>query len=152
MTERDIGVPGALSQALGRLAERVAPASMDRVWIFPPLTQGRAERGLVAAGCFVEGGRRLLVTLAYRAEETGEGITFRPHFQEEGEAPEDRLPRIMEGVVKRSAQGLDAPRSVSIRGEPSAFQALMEELTPAGGPAHHDRDHGTELAGEEMPT
>ena len=115
-----------MAEALRLLAEKVPSRRLDRIWIFPPRVVGRRESGLVAAGCFGEGDRRLLVTLAYRAEETATGISFRPVFQEEGEAPEDRLATIMQGVVNRSREALGVPRSVALRGDPEAFRDLME--------------------------
>jgi hypothetical protein len=126
MTERDVGVPGAVAEALRLLAEKVPTRRLDRIWIFPPRVVGRRESGLVAAGCYGEGDGRVLVTLAYRAEETATGISFRPVFQEEGEAPEDRLATIMQGVVSRSKEALGVPRSVVLGGDPEAFRKLME--------------------------
>lgn len=127
MASRDIGVPGAVAEALRRLAQRVPPERMDRIWIFPPLTQGRRESGVVVAGCFGAGKRRTIVTMAYRAEETGRGITFEESFQEQGEAPPDRLPRVMDGVVARSEAGLEGPRSVRLDGDSTRFDALVVE-------------------------
>jgi hypothetical protein len=133
MTERELGVPGALAEALRQLGEWISPSRLDRLWLFPPLSRGRSESGVIAGSCFVHEDRRLLITLAYRAEETGSGVTFTPVFQEEGEAPDDRLPRIMEGVVKRSEEARQPPRMVSIAGNPEAFTNLLEELAaPAG--------------------
>ena len=134
MAERDIGVPGAVAEALKRLRERVLPEQLDRIWIFPPLSDGRSESGVVAAGCFAGADRRILVTLSYRAEETGRGVTFHPRFQEEGEAPTDRLPRVMEGVVERSGVGFGPPRSTSLKGDPEALETLIREWTPMDEP------------------
>jgi len=128
MTERNIGVGGALSEALRRLGAQVAPEQIDTLWVFPPRLRGRTESGVIAAGCFLEGDRRLLVTLAYQAEETGKGIAFSSSFHEEGEAPEDRLPQVIDGVVRRSAEEGGAPRPVPLQGDPALFQALIEEL------------------------
>jgi hypothetical protein len=128
MTERDVGVPGALAEAVRQLGERVPPSSLDRLWLFPPLTRGRSESGVVAGSCFAEGNRRLLVTLSYRADETGTGVSFRPVFQEEGEAPEDRLPKIMDGVVQRAEEAREPPRAVHIGGDAEAFAGLVAEL------------------------
>jgi hypothetical protein len=136
MAERDPGVPGALAEAIGRLSARVAPELMDRLWIFPPLRKGRRESGLVAAGCFADEGRRLLVTLAYRAQETGKGIAFEPSFQEEGEAPKDRLARVIEGVVQRSGEEFGEPRSVRLEGDPGALATLLGELPPFPPQSH----------------
>jgi len=133
MTEREIGVPGALAEALRQLGEKISPSRLDRLWLFSPLCRGRSERGVIAASCYVDGDRRLVVTLAYRAEETGAGVSFSPVFQEEGEAPEDRLPRIMDGVVRRSVEAQGPPRMVSIAGDSEALVSLIEELaTPSG--------------------
>jgi hypothetical protein len=142
MANSDPGVPEALPRALRHLAEHLGPRSLDRLWIFPPLRKGRRESGLIAAGCFnreagqdgegEEAGkeRRRLVTLAYRAEETGKGVTFEPIVQEEGEAPDDRLPRVIEGVVQRSGEEHGEPRPVPLGGDPQALEALLEELEP----------------------
>lgn len=143
MSQRDVGVPGALAAALRTLGDRIPPERLDRIWIFPPLARGRTESGLVAASCLGDEDRRTLVTVAYRAEETGKGVTFVPSFQEEGEAPEDRLPRVMAGVALRSEDARGAPRMVPIDGRADAFEALIEEVgpTPAVGPSTPERRH-----------
>jgi hypothetical protein len=110
---------------------RVEPSRLDRLWLFPPLVRGRSERGVVAASCFVEDERRLLVTLAYQAQETGVGMSFHPVFQEEGEAPDARLPGVMEGVVQRFDGGPGPPRVVRLGGEPARLHALLEDLAPS---------------------
>ena len=143
MAKNDPGVPHALPRALRHLAEHLGPRALDRIWIFPPHRKGRRESGLIAAGCFdLEAGgesrteeeagqeRRRLVTLAYRAEETGTGVTFEPVVQEEGQAPDDRLPRVIEGVVQRSGEEYGEPRPVALGGDPEALETLLEELDP----------------------
>ena len=130
MSDRDPGVPEALPRALNELTERVHPDALHRVWIFPPLRTGRRETGLIAAGCFVEGEGRLLVTLAYRAEEAGDGVRFEASFHEEGEAPEDRIPAIMSGVVRRLAEQPGDPRAVLLDGDSERLRTLVEELSP----------------------
>ena len=117
-----------------RLTQRIPPEQLDRIWIFPPFADGRSESGVVAAGCFAGGDRRTLVTLSYRAEETGQGVTFRPSFQEEGEAPRDRLPRVMEGVVERSGTEFGSPSSIALGGDPKKLEGLIREWTPADQP------------------
>ncbi len=130
MGEKDPGVPEALPRALQALGAKVGAQAMDRLWLFPPLRNGRKETGVVAAGCYTEGAARLLVTLAYRAEETGKGIAFESTFQEEGEAPRDRLPRIMAGVVQRMENPPGEPRMVELAGRADVLQALLAELDP----------------------
>ena len=119
-------VPEALGRLLGLLAKRVGTESMDRVWIFPPLVKGRKEWGLVAVSC-IEGdpSLRSLVTARYTAELTGNGMDFESEFFSEGTAPPDRLPQIMDGVVRRSDLQLGVPREVRIGGDPAKFRELL---------------------------
>ncbi len=127
MRHEDPGVPGALTDAVRRLADQVGVETLDRLWLFPPIRKGRREQGLVAAGCFREGDRRAVITLAYRAEETGKGIAFESRVQEEGEAPSSLLPRIMAGVVERAGEPYGEPRTVDLEGDPERFETLMAQ-------------------------
>lgn len=125
----DPGVPEALPRSLATLRDRVGAASIDHLWIFPPLRRGRRERGVVAVSLFgLDEERRRLVTIVYAAERTGTSLTIEPSFTEEGEAPPDRLPGIMEGVVRRTEGGGGDPREVQIGGAPEVLEALLEEL------------------------
>lgn len=126
----DPGVPGALSRALGELLDRMPVERLDRVWVFPPLRRGRRESGLLAAGCFGEGDRRLLLTVAYRAEETGKGIAFESAVAEEGEAPADRLPRVILGVVRRAGGELGEPRCLEVAGDRDRLADLIQAVDP----------------------
>ncbi len=126
----DPGVPEALPRSLARLRARFGAAALDRLWIFPPRRRGRREQGLVAVSVFLDGQeRRALFTLSYRAERTGRSLTVEPVFTPEGEAPPDLLPRVMEGVVRRSGETED-PREVRIEGSAETFDALMAEFDP----------------------
>ncbi len=122
------GVPEALPRTLQELGRRLGPAEIDQLWIFPPLIKGRKEWGLVAAGCFAEQGRRRLITARYSAEQTGTELRVERGLSEEGIAPPDRLPHVMEGVVRRSEVDLGEPKVVEIGGDPRKFEALMEEF------------------------
>ncbi|GMR13792.1 MAG: hypothetical protein BMS9Abin29_2010 [Gemmatimonadota bacterium] len=124
------GVPEALPRTLQELGRRLGPSEIDRLWIFPPLIEGRKEWGLVAAGCFAEQGRRRLITARYAAEQTGAGLRVDRGLSEEGIAPPDRLPHVMEGVVRRSEVDLGEPKVVEIGGDSGRFEALMEEFDP----------------------
>jgi hypothetical protein len=130
MTQDDIGVPEALPRALEQLRERIGPTALDRLWIFPPMRRGRRERGLIAVSAFQEGEeRRSLVTVAYVAEQTGkEGVRVETAFTHEGEAPADRFPTVMKGVVLRGGEERGEPREVEIGGAPEALESLLDEL------------------------
>ena len=125
----DPGVPEALPRTLIRLRERLGVQSLDRLWIFPPVRRGRREQGLIAVSTFQEGEeRRTMVTVAYSAEHTGKGVTVEPSFTQEGEAPPDRFPRVMRGVVQRGGEERGEPREVEIEGSHEKFEQLMEEF------------------------
>ena len=128
----DPGVPEALPRTLVATRSRFAPEGMDHLWIFPPIRRGRRERGLVAVSLMLDDEeRRRLVTVAYTSERTGAGLTLDQVFHDEGDAPPDFMPRIMEGVVRRAGEAYGEPRLVEIGGDPAAFAALVEEFDPA---------------------
>ncbi len=125
----DPGVPEALPRSLIRLRDRLGVDAVDRLWIFPPVRHGRREQGLVAVSTFLDGeDRRVMITVAYTAEHTGRGVTFDTSFTREGEAPPERFPNVMAGVVRRSAEGLGESREVEIDGSGEKFERLMEEF------------------------
>ena len=122
------GVPEALPRTLREVGRRLGLSAIDRLWIFPPLVRGRREWGLVAASCFDGQGARRLVTARYEAERTGKGLYLDSRLLDEGVAPPDRLPRVMEGVVKRGPEPLGSPRLVEVGGGAEAFDALMGDF------------------------
>lgn len=128
--EDDPGVPEALGQALEVLVEKLGARPIGTLWLFPPLRSGRREHGLICAALddAMDGDRQLLVTLAYRAEETGKGVEFHSRFTEEGEAPPERLPVVIEGVVRRADAGSGEPRRVPIERDPERVDSLLVEL------------------------
>ena len=69
-----------------------------------------------------------MVTVAYNAEHAGKGVTVEPTFTMEGEAPADRFPPVMQGVVRRAGEESGEPRDVEIDGSPARFEELMEEF------------------------
>ena len=107
----------------------------DRICVFPPLVKGRREWGLVAVSSYSEDpSQRHLVTATYEAELTGTGVVFDSEFLSEGTAPPDRLPQIMDGVVRRSDLQLGVPKEVKIEGDLSRFRALARESGWVGPP------------------
>ena len=83
----------------------------------------------MAVTTFREGGdeRRELLTVAYRAEHTGRGVTVEPVLTWQGEAPPDRFPPVMLGVVRRADQDGKEAREVDISASPQKFEELLEE-------------------------
>lgn len=127
-TDADPGVPEALPRALIRLREELGVDRIDRLWIFPPVRRGRREQGLIAVSTFEEDeGRRGMLTLSYKAEQTGKGVTVEPTLTDQGEAPPDRFPPVMRGAVRRAGEDAEEAREVEISASPEKFEALMEE-------------------------
>lgn len=125
----DPGVPEALPRVLIRLRDRLGVASLDRLWIFPPSRRGRREQGLVVVSEYLESeGRRGLITVSYTAEHTGRGVTVEPVFTHEGEAPPDRLPGVMQGVVQRVGDAHGDPREIEIAGSAERYEGLLEDF------------------------
>ncbi len=124
----DPGVPEAIPRTLQMMARRLGESEIDRLWLFPPLIVGRKERGLVVASCFTSGGARRLYTASYAAERTGTSLSVENGIAEEGQAPRDRLARVMRGVVRRSEIDLGEPRMVEIAGDPEKLRALLDEF------------------------
>jgi hypothetical protein len=130
--DADPGVPEALPRTLIRLRDRLGIENIDRLWIFPPIRSGRREQGLVAVSTFQDGEeRRSMVTVSYDAEHTGRGVTVEPSFTREGEAPPDRFPGVMQGVVRRGGEEKGEPREIEIEASPERFEDLMEEYDEA---------------------
>jgi hypothetical protein len=129
----DPGVPEALGRTLTQLRDRIGVQALDRLWIFPPFRRGRREQGLIAVSTFhAEGDRRGVLTVSYSAEETGQGILVAPSFTPEGEAPPDRFPVLMRGVVQRGGEERGEPREIEIEGSMEKFERLLEELGARG--------------------
>ncbi|MEQ8329455.1 MAG: hypothetical protein RH859_03235 [Longimicrobiales bacterium] len=128
----DPGVPEALPRTLVRIQDELGVEGLDRLWVFPPLRRGRRERGLVVASFHVtdEPDRRRLVTVAYAAERSGLDLTVQSTVTEEGTAPPDMLPRVMEGVVRRAGEDHSDAREVEIDRASDRYEALLAEFEP----------------------
>ena len=124
----DPGVPEGLATTIALVRSRLGAGSIDRLWIFPPMTRGRRERGLVAISCFAETGRRRLLTAAYLARRRGRDLGVEPELVEQGLAPADSLPRVMNGVVRRESLQLGEPREIVIGGDAAKLNRLVAEL------------------------
>ena len=123
----DPGVPEALPRTLIRLRDHLGVENVDRLWIFPPVRNGRREQGLIAVSLYQPGQeRRAVATVAYTAALAGRGLTVEPTFADVGEAEPDRFPPVMQGVVRRAGDSAE-PREVLIEADRQRFETLMEE-------------------------
>jgi hypothetical protein len=130
----DSPIPEAMGRLLALLHRRVDAQSVDHLWIFPPLVRGRKEWGLVAVSCLTDDpAQRAVVTGRYAAELTGKGVLFESEFLSEGLAPPDRLPLVMDGVVRRSDLQLGTPREKRIGGDTELFLQVLAEYGSGDG-------------------
>lgn len=124
------GVPEAIPRTLQGAIDRLGAESVDRIWVFPPRIKGRKESGLIVVSRFAgegRGERRDLFTASYAAERTGRGLTVDWALSEEGTAPPDRLPPVMEGVMRRSGDSGATPREFELRGDLERIEACFGE-------------------------
>lgn len=127
--DSDPGVPEALPRTLIRIREEIGVEFIDRLWIFPPFRRGRREQGLIAVSTFQgDEDRRAMLTVSYRAEHTGTGVTVEPTLTDQGEAPPDRFPPVMRGVVRRADEEGEEAREVDISASAQKFEELLEEF------------------------
>lgn len=124
--EQGPGVPEAAPRTAQGVVRRLGVRTIDRLWIFPPLVQGRRESGLVAVSCFDGRERRSLWTAPYTAERTGKGLEIDWTLIEQGVAPPDRFPRVMNGVVQRAAHALGEPEEIEIAGSEAHWATFLE--------------------------
>jgi hypothetical protein len=92
------------------------------------MVSGRRESGLLVASVFTDGPeaeRRVLVSSPYSAERTGKGLRLDWTLQEQGEAPADRFPRVVEGVVRRAEKDLGEPRELVVEGDPEVVLEVL---------------------------
>ena len=132
MTRKDDGpgVPEGVPRTLQGLIDRLGASTLDRLWIFQPRIRGRKESGLLVVSRFSEDDerdRRLLFTASYAAERTGKGLTVEWSLSEEGTAPPDRLPPVMEGVLRRSGDAEHQVREVALGGDVDSIEELLGE-------------------------
>ncbi|HET6232798.1 MAG TPA: hypothetical protein VFE05_22170 [Longimicrobiaceae bacterium] len=121
-----------LGAALAALGERVPVERVDGVWLFPARQIGERESGLAVLSLFAgdgDAGRRELFTLQYEAERLKGGKTKRTDtLTEQGAVPEDRVGRIIDGVVRRLGGEADVPDMREVAGDAGRWAGLLKEL------------------------
>jgi hypothetical protein len=129
--ERDARNP-LLGAALAAAADRIAPATVEQVWLFPPRRVGAKESGLAVLVVTAESGAddgRTIWTARYDAETAKSGKTSVAHaLEEQGTVPPDRVGRIVDGVARRLEAESDAPDVRELSCDAAAWDALLLEL------------------------
>lgn len=127
--------PTQIQSLLRSLAGRVPPELIDQVWVFPARLRERSETAVVVATAFHpdDPERRRVLTAHYLARRGEKGkMDVQEMVLDHAVAPAERLPAVIEGVVRRLDDDLAAlePKQRDIGGDVEAWLALLEELGP----------------------
>jgi hypothetical protein len=124
-----------LGTALAAAAGRVAPETVDQVWLFPRRAVGNRESALAVLVVVPpeDAARRTIWTVRYEIDAPrGQKPTRTERVEEQGTVPPDRVDRIIDGVLRRLEGGeADAPDVRELRGDLGAWTALLSELGAA---------------------
>lgn len=127
---------GALHALVDRVREHVAIGSIDYLWIFPARAVAAGESIVLVVGAFDEDPeRRRVITIRYTVSRNKKGeASVNTRFDEHGSAPTAAVPRIVQGVLRRLGEDVEAePREEQISGEEARWVELVADL--GGGTA-----------------
>ncbi|MEX0912102.1 MAG: hypothetical protein WD737_13415 [Gemmatimonadota bacterium] len=119
-------------ELLVSIPDRFPLARIDRVWIFSPHSGKTRETGLFVVSLLPEdaetGKQRTLFTLRYQADVVKGNLQRTDAVSEEGRAPPERIERVIEGVIARSAEEATDPVVAEIDGQEDNWAALLDRL------------------------
>ena len=125
----------AARQLLRELPATVPVARIDRVWLFAPREVAGKESGLLVLSLLPEGeedgSQRRVVTIRYEAERTRGRLRRTDTVAEQGSAPAERIPRLIEGVLRRLRDEAAEPVTHAIGGVPDRWHAWLATLGAA---------------------
>jgi len=127
---------GSTSALLYNIAERVPIAEIDTLWIFPTRKIAIGESVVVVVAAFdADEHRRRVFTAHFTIARTKKGdATVTMGFDEHASAPVSAVPRIMQGVLRRLGEDIEAsPREEALGGDVATWDALIVDL--GGRPA-----------------
>jgi hypothetical protein len=125
-----IGEP--LRLLLADLPGRFPPELIDRIWIFAPREIAGRESGLVVLSLRgpeqARDGARRLVTWRYEAVRDRGRVRRTDSVAEQGSAPTERIPRLIEGVLARMGDAAETPIAEAVAGDPGRWDAFLDSL------------------------
>jgi hypothetical protein len=122
---------GALHALVERITSHVAIEAVDYVWIFPARRIAIGESVVVVVGAFDEDpDRRRVITARFTVSRNKKGVAdVKEKVDEHGAAPTDAVPRIVQGVLRRLGEDVEAePRAEEIGGDIERWDALIVDL------------------------
>ncbi|HSJ24637.1 MAG TPA: hypothetical protein VK929_08220 [Longimicrobiales bacterium] len=143
---------GATHALIQRIAGHISIDIIDYLWIFPPRKVAAGESVVVVVAAFdEETSRRRVFTARFTISRNRKGIAkVIERMDEHGAAPEDAVPRIVQGVLRRLGEDTHAePRAELISGDIQRWDALVVDLGGKPAPAADDiLEDAVEAAGE----
>ncbi|MBX6366308.1 MAG: hypothetical protein IRZ00_20885, partial [Gemmatimonadetes bacterium] len=99
--------PASLLEALART---IPIADIDELWLFPPRRVGAADSTVVVVAAFDDDpARRRVLTARFSVTRGAKGQpVLQQDLAEHGAAPADRIPRLVDGVLRRLDEPADA--------------------------------------------
>jgi hypothetical protein len=117
-----------LVAALRDLAARFPPERVDRIWLFPPRRLGPADSALAVLSLFdadQPADRREIVTVLSTSDPAARSPHPPPTVAEHGSVPDDRVERVVQGVLDRLKDAREIPRSEVIRGDAARWREVV---------------------------
>lgn len=114
------------------LAPRVEPTSIDELYVFPTRRVQGVESTVFVFSLHDEEDRRRVITAEMRATRNKRGEpAIETKLNEHAIAPAERIPRVIEGVLKRLSEDFAAtpPSHARIERSLERWAALIEVLT-----------------------
>jgi hypothetical protein len=126
-------VSEALQLLLRELTSRFPPEVVDRIWVFAPREIAGRESGLVVlslteAAAVSTDDRRQLVTWRYEAARERGKLRRVDTIAEQGWAPRDRIPRLIEGVLARLGETAETPLMEEVRSDPRRWSEFLRSM------------------------
>ena len=130
----DSAVTRAGERLLETIAAKVPVAGIDRLWLFPGRRIGRAESALAVIALHPEAdggaaGRSRVVTYRFEVDASKQEPVPEGSFQEEGLVPPERVPALIEGVLRRLGDAPEElPRSWRVGGDAGRWEEIGREI------------------------
>jgi hypothetical protein len=121
----------SLPALLEGLAPRVDPTTVDELYVFPTRRVQGVESTVFVFSVHDEEERRRVITAHLRATRNKRGEpAIETKLDEHGTTPPERIPRVIEGVLRRLSEDFAAtpPSHCRIERSEERWKALIDEL------------------------
>jgi len=106
---------------------------LDRAWIFPPRLTGEVETGLVVVSLWPaekpEADEREVVTIRYEQRQVKNRTEGTREVLSRGWAPSQRVPGVIDGVVRRLGEEGEEPWSGDVTADIEKWNRLVGEVS-----------------------